>query len=584
MTWQKKPVIYSLGVLLYVLLTGVLPFDSTTFREGGIENIRQIIRETDPKTPSTRLTNLGDEAMTIAENRRLEIQALAKNLRKELEWIPLKAMRKDRAERYRSTSELADDINNYLNGAPLIAGPAGTGYKLKKFVRRNRLLVGSIAAVLIVLVAGVVVSTIFAIGQARALTEAQLISDFLKDDVLRAAGKAKVDEATVSFMLDSASKRLDEGTLKDRPLIEASIRETLGETYAKIGELRKGEQQYLYAIRLYQQHLGDEHVYTVRAREGIAYHVYEEQGRYHEMEQMFAKNLQIQQHIHGVEHPVGTMNGLGGALYHLGKYEEAELLLNEALQLEEAWYELGGERFNLFPYVKGNLAWVYTAQGRYEEAERLFAETGDNEWPAVYPWSLANMYREQGQYIKAEALLDRYLKTQRQKRGDGHYHTLLPMQILVRLYIDQERYEEATILLSEALPIARRRFREDHPLTLRFVNARAVLHTKQKQYDQGEILFDEALKGRQRELGEDHPDTLESKNDLAVLYKEQVRYAEAESLLLDAVGGRHLKLGDKHPHTIKSFNTLIKLYEVWNKLEEAKKWQAKLPQTEAVEE
>ncbi|MFC1604590.1 tetratricopeptide repeat protein [Planctomycetota bacterium] len=116
------------------------------------------------------------------------------------------------------------------------------------------------------------------------------------------------------------------------------------------------------------------------------------------------------------------------------------------------------------------------------------------------------------------------------------------------------------------------------------MNARAVLHTKQKQYDQGEILFDEALKGRQRELGEDHPDTLESKNDLAVLYKEQVRYAEAESLLLDAVGGRHLKLGDKHPHTIKSFNTLIKLYEVWNMLEEAKKWQAKLPQTEAVEE
>ncbi len=140
--------IYSLGVLLYVLLTGVLPFDSETLREGGVEHIRQVIRETDPKTPSTRLTKLGDEATAIAQNRRMEIQTLAKHLRKELEWIPLKAMRKERSERYRSASELADDIENYLKGAPLIAEPPSTVYRLKKFVRRNHVLVGGIAAVM----------------------------------------------------------------------------------------------------------------------------------------------------------------------------------------------------------------------------------------------------------------------------------------------------------------------------------------------------------------------------------------------------------------------------------------------------
>ena len=165
--------VYSLGVLLYVLLSGILPYDSETFREGGVDHIRKVIRETDPKTPSTRLAKLGEEAGNLAENRRIELAALAKCLHRELEWIPLKAMRKDRAERYRSASELADDIENYLNSAPLIAGPPSAIYKLKKFVRRNRALVTGMAAVLVVLIVGIVVSTVLAVGQARARAEAK---------------------------------------------------------------------------------------------------------------------------------------------------------------------------------------------------------------------------------------------------------------------------------------------------------------------------------------------------------------------------------------------------------------------------
>ena len=583
--------IYSLGVLLYELLTGVLPFDSETLRGGGVEQIRKVIRETDPKTPSTRLTKLGEEAKKVAENRRTEIAALAKCLHRELEWIPLKAMRKERSERYRSASELADDIENYLKGEPLMAGPLTSGYRLRKFLRRHKAVVGGIAAVLIVSIIGTIVSVTFAIGQASARSEAQLIADFLENDVLGSAGKARVGEATVSYVLNAASESL-EGKFKDKPLIEASIRLKLGFTWRDIGESDEAEQHFLRAIDIYKQHYGEEHLITLNTMDYLGY-IYEDQGRYRDMERLWTGILDIRQRVYGVEHPAATINGLAVALCHLGKYEEAESFFKKALQLEKAWYEVGGEGFSMFPFLKCNLARVYTATGRYEAAEQLLrknieAARADTSGMDVeygvnirYSTELAGVYREWGRYDDAEPLFDNTLEALRQIKGDEHFLTTLCMYGLVRLYVDQDRYEEAEKLFDEALPIARRRLRVDHPVTLRLVNTYAVLHTKQKQYDEAEVLFDEALKGRQRELGEDHPDTLETKNDLAVLYKERARYEEAEPLLLKTVEGRGRKLGDTHPHTQESIKNLIELYESWNKPEEDEKWRAKLPSIEA---
>jgi len=613
--------IYSLGVLLYVLLTGVLPFDSDTLRTGGIEHIRQVIRETDPKTPSTRLTKLGEEARKVAESRRTEVALLAKCLHRELEWIPLKAMRKERTDRYRSASELADDIENYLNGEPLIAGPPGTGYKLKKFVRRNKVLVGGITAVFVVLVTGVIVSTILAIGQSRALSENQLIVNFLENDLL-AADHVNLDETKFIYALDAASKSLAAGKCREKPLIEARMNLILGKTYMRLGEYEKAEQQTRNAYEIYRQQLGQKHPDTLGAMRQIAW-ICHKQGRSREMEQIYIRVLQLGQGVLSVKGQVNIKNMLGAAYVGLGEYKKAELLYDEILQIAQS--DVTIEPLILH-WIKHNRAASYLNQGRYDEAEQVFKElirtNEDREdlrdsYPA-FKKSLGMAYRKQGRYEEAERLFEEALKATRLQRGNEHPLTLLFILPLAELHIEQEHYLEAGDLLREALPIAREKLGQEKQITLNLMNAYAVLQTKQRQYDQAEKLFDEIFKGKQSELGNDHPDTLQTINDfgvlrreqgqyeeaarllnealegrktklgpdhpacfesmheLALLYKEQGRYDEAEPLLREAIEGRSLKLGDTHPHTIESLNNLIDLYEAWNKPEKANQWRAKL--------
>jgi len=621
--------IYSLGVLLYVLLTGVLPFDSDTFRTGGLENIRQIIRETDPKTPSTRLNKMGEEAKKVAENRQTEIHTLAKHLKKELEWIPLKAMRKERSERYHSASELAYDIENYLKGAPLIAGPPGTGYRLKKFVRRNKVLVGGIATVIVVLSTGALVSTILAIGQSRALSENQLIVDFLENDLM-AADQVNLDETKFIYAPDNASRSLAAGKFKDKPLIEARMNLILGKTYMRLGEYEKAEKQTRNACEIYRQHLGQKHPDTLGAMRQIAW-ICHKQGRPREMEQIYTRILQLGQNKLSMKAQVNIKNMLGAAYLGLGEYKKAELLYDEILHIAQSDLTIEPLILN---WIKHNYAVSYLNQGRYKEAEQDFKElisTNDDSedlrgsYPA-FKTSLGLTYRKQGRYEEAELLFEEALKATRLQRGNEHPLTLIFILPLAELHIEQEHYLEADDLLQKALPIAREKLGPEKQTTLNLMNAYAMLYTKKGKYDQAEKFFDEVLKGRQRELGDDHPNTLQTINDfgvlrreqknypeaeklllqaldgrrskldpdhpacfesmheLAVLYKQQERYEEAEELFLKTVEGRRDKLGDTHPHTLESIKSLIALYEAWNKPEQANQWRAKLPQTEATTE
>ncbi|MHC4538376.1 MAG: tetratricopeptide repeat protein [Planctomycetota bacterium] len=577
--------IYSLGVLLYVLLTGVLPFESETLRDGGIDNFRKVIRETDPKTPSTRLTKLGEEARKIAESRRIEVGALAKCLHRELEWIPLKAMRKERAERYRSASEFADDIDNYLKGAPLIAGPPTAGYRLRKSLRRHKTLVGGIAAVLVVSVIGAIVSVTFALGQARARAEAerqaqisQAVTSFLSTDVLGAVSSFKGSEAmtvdvfkaAMAELLDLASKEI-EARFQDQPVIEGKIRWQLGSVYGKVNDFKAAAAHLARSYELRRTLFGEEDGRTIYSKHPLA-QAFLGAGQPSESERLW-KEL--------IETTKASACECNVALAYLaqGRYKDAERLWVKHLGTDKPWWKSWYPKG--IPYIE-DLAVVYLHQGRYEEAEELFNQFMEEQGEAVIGQTelhrLGYVYMAQGRYKEAADLYARGIEyCKREFLGNSHPLTIVYKHGLAVLHTKQRHYEDAERLFQEILEAMPRRWVENHPFTLEIINAFGVLRREQKNYAEAERLLSRALDGRQRKLGNDHPACFESMHELAVLYKVQGDYDKAEPLLRNAVEGRRLKLGDTHPHTLQSLNNLIELYEAWGKPEEADKWRAKLP-------
>lgn len=541
--------IYSLGVLLYALLTGVLPFDSTTFREGGIDHIRQIIRETNPKTPSTRVTSLGKEAKKVAESRQIQVAALARRLHKELEWIPLKAMRKERAERYQSASELADDIENYLKGNPLIAGPPSMVYRVKKFVRRHKAFVAGIAAVVVVFIAGVVVSTLFAIRAEEKARTAQAISDFFSNDVLALVDPLTGEKPVASLepILNIATQRL-EGKFEDEPLIEASIRYRIGRTYWHLGKFEAAESNLKRAIELRKKGVRTED------QEILIY-----------------------------------MQELAWVYFYQSRLDKAEPLLAEAV---DSMRRLLSEVDPILLKATSRLGWLYHFQGRNKEAEKVFVKSlevlqrrlvPEHPHAITHMEGLAATYRVQGRLEEADELCRKALDISRRIHGEENNETLNVTVTLGNVCMALGHHGEAEQLFVKALEARRRLLGEENFKTLLVMRNLGSLYRELKRYDEAEQLLVPTLETHRRLFGEQGRATLHSMIEVAELYRDQGHYDNAEQLFLKAEVTARRVFGNDHEIARESMNNLIQLYEAWSKPEKAEEWRAKLTQIEDFE-
>jgi serine/threonine protein kinase len=602
--------VYALGVILYELLAGKGPYVIG-------HQLHEVVR-------------------TIREEEPTALRSVNRTYRGDIETIVGKALEKNKTRRYASAAELAADIRRHLRDEPITARPPSTSYQLQKFARRNKALVVGVAAVLVVLVFGIVASTWEAAQARRAEAKAkqesaiaQAVNDFLQNDLLGQASaynQSKPDpDLKVRTALDRAAERIT-GKFERQPEVEASIRNTIGTTYTDLGLYPEAAKQLEGAMDLRRRVLGSQHPDTLRSMSSLAA-VYDDEGRYAQAEALDSQTLETQRRVLGPEHPdtLRSMNNLAWVYSQEGKNTQAEALDSQTLETQRR--VLGPEHSDTLRSMN-NLAAIYTNGGKYAQAEALDSQILDTRRRALgpeHPETLRSMNNlaadcyDEGKYTQAEKLYSQTLEIQRGALGLEHPDTLASMNNLAEVYSAQGEYAQAEALFSQTLEVQRRVLGPEHPSTLYTLSEFASMYQRRGKYALAETYATQALAGR-RALGAQHAYTMGLQADLALAYMSQgkfaaseplarealkfsqkkqpddwqgfraesllgaslageKRYAEAEPLLLEGYKGMlarkdRIDVPDRH-HLELAHQWLVQLYHAWGKPGKAAEWMKK---------
>ena len=518
--------VYSLGAVLYELLTGRRPHPLPAHHRLGVT---RAICESAVPSPETG---------------------------SELDVIVLKATQNDPARRYQSADQLAEDIRRYLAGLPVTARPDTLRYRAAKFVYRHWLGLAAVAAVAVTLIGGIAVSTREALRanreRQRADTEsatAKAVNEFLRDDLLAQAGasaQAQVNTTpdpnlTVRTALDRAASRIG-ARFAAKPLVEASIRQTMGAAYHDLGLFPESQLQMERVLELRGRTLGRENPDVLSAMSDLA-GLYIDQGKYAQARSLLTGIVDARRRILGPEHrqTLNAMNDLGELFSYEGDDAQAEALLTSALQLKRR--ALGpGDPDTLTGM--SNLGVLYRIRGKDAQAEALLFEAArirERTVGAEHPdtltsrYELAVVYQHEGKYSEAELLLTDTLKRFRRVMGPDHPYTLTATSGLVSLYQCQKKYMEAEALEKNLVAIRRSVLGGEHPDTINSLDRLAEIYDRRHKYDRAEKLLERVTALRRRVTGPQHRDTLATLASLGQVRIHEQKYATAEPPLREAL-------------------------------------------------
>jgi len=595
--------IYSLGVMFYELLTGSTPFDAERVRKAAYDEIRRMIREDEPLRPSARISTLGEAAATISMCRQTESAKLSRVIRGELDWIAMKCLEKDRDRRYETANALAADIQRYLANEAVAACPPSAGYRLKKFLQRNKGPVLAATLVLIALVGGTLGTTWGllreaeradgerqakqeAIAAAEAEKQAKITAEtvikFVEDKIL-AAARPKDEDGGLGYdvkLADAVKATLPfvDKSFTAQPLVEARLRMTMGISFLDLGDATTATKQFEAARDLYTRRLGPDDPDSLRSMNNLA-NSYSAAGRHQDALKLREETLRLTKARLGPDNPntLGCMHNLANSYAAAGRNQGALKLYEETFRLTQA--KLGPNHRDTLGCMD-SLASAYRAVGRVQEALKLYEEAlrcmktilGPNDRNTLICMNnLANAFRAVGRVQEALKLHEETLPLRKAKLGPDHHDTLLSMGYLARSYADVGRNEEAIRLREETLRLTKTKLGPNHPDTLANMFYLANAYAEVGRDSEALKLREETLRLVKATLDPDHPSTLVSMNNLANSYADAGRNQEALKLYEETLRLMKAKLGANHPDTLRCMGNLANSYADTGRNEEALK-------------